>query len=197
MIIAPGDLGLFALAGESALVAAAATVIGAVFLGLFFAKGQPWGTLNDLASILMMLATTPVLAFFAIFTAPYLAPGVALAVAAIGLVGMLGASVTQGLLVARVRTYEQLLPWTLGFGAIVGIWYVLLGLTSRLAGVPEIMAILAVGSGAGYLAIGVAYLRGNERSSLSVIGGIVLLVGSTLFLGWFGLASIVADGFLR
>ena len=30
------------VAGPSALVAAVATVVGAVTLGLFFAKGQPW-----------------------------------------------------------------------------------------------------------------------------------------------------------
>lgn len=191
MIIGP-QAGLAALAGPSALIAALATVVGAVFLALFFAKGGLWGPLNDIASIVMMLATIPVLAFFATFTEPYLAPGVALAVAAIGLVGMLGAATAQGLLVARVRTYKQLLPWTLGFGALVGAWYVLLGVMSRLAGVPEIMAILAVVSGAGYVALGYGFWRGNERHPLSIVGGIVLLIASTTFLVWIGVALIAA-----
>ena len=51
MIIAPAAIGLFTLAGFSALVAVVATVIGALFLGLFFSRGQPWGTRNDVASI--------------------------------------------------------------------------------------------------------------------------------------------------
>lgn len=197
MIIGPQSLGLLALAGPAALLAAVATVVGAVFLGLFFAKGNPWGILNDIASIVMMLATIPVLAFFASFTGPFLAPGVAGAVAVIGLVGMVGMSISQGLLVARVRTYEQLLPWTLGFGAIVGVWYVLIGITGRLSGVPEVMAILAIAAGAGYVAIGYGFWRGNERHPLSVAGGVVLLVSSTAFLTWIGIALIAADGLSR
>ena len=189
--------GLGSLAGPSALVAAVATVVGAVLLGLFFAKGQPWGTLNDIASIVMMLATIPVLAFFATFTEPYLAPGVALAVAGIGLVGMIGASVAQGLLVARVRTYEQLLPWTLGFGAVLGVWYVLIGITGRLSGVPEIMAVLAIAAGLGYVALGYGFWRGSQRHPLSIVGGLVLLVASTIFLGWIGIALIAAAALNR
>jgi hypothetical protein len=62
MIIGPQAFGLLEVAGLSALLAAVATVIGAVFLGLFFWKGGLWGLLNDIASIVMMLATIPVLA---------------------------------------------------------------------------------------------------------------------------------------
>lgn len=189
--------GLAALAGPSALVAALATVVGAILLGLFFWKGDPWGILNDVASIVLMLATIPVLAFLATFTESYLAPGVAFGAAGIGLIGMLGASVSQGLLVARVRTYRQLLPWTLGFGAMVGVWYVLVGVTGRLAGMPEIMAVLAIAAGAGYVAIGYGFWRGNERHPLSIVGGIVLLVASTVFLTWLGLALIAAAALNR
>jgi len=190
MIIGPEAMGLVRLAGASALLAAIATVLGAVLLALFFAKGQPWGTLNDIASIVMMVVTIPVVAFFASFTGPYLAPGVALGVAVVGLVGMGGASVSQALLVARVRTYEQLLPWTLGFGAVVGIWYVLIGITGRLAGVPEVMAFLAVASGAGYVSLGYGFWHGNQNHLLSIVGGVVLVVASTIFLGWLGIALI-------
>lgn len=189
--------GLAAFAGPSALIAAAATVVGAVFLGLFFAKGGLWGPLNDIASIVMMVATIPVVAFFATFSEPYLAGGVAVGVAAVGLVGMIGAATAQTLLVARIRTYKQLLPWTLGFGAIVGIWYLLLGITARLAGVPEIMAILAIASGSGYIALGYGFWRGNERHPLSIAGGIVLLIASTIFLAWIGVTLIAAAALAR
>jgi hypothetical protein len=185
--------GLAALAGPSALVAAVATVLGAVFLGLFFAKGGAWGPLNDGASIVMMLATVPVVAFFATWTEPYLASGIPFFVAVVGLVGMLGAVVSQGLLLARFRTYEQLLPWTLGFGAITGFWYVLIGVTGAMAGMPGPLAALAVLSGIGFAAIGYGFWRGNERHPLSVIGGIVLLVASTIFLSWLGIALISAQ----
>jgi hypothetical protein len=190
MILGPEAIGLAPVAGAAAVLAAVATVLGAVLLALFFARGQPWGTLNDVVSIAMMVVTIPVLAFFASFTGPFLAPGVALAVAAVGLVGMVGASVSQGLLVAHVRTYEQLLPWTLGFGAIVGIWYVLVGITGRLAGVPEVMVFLAVVAGAGYVSLGYGFWHGNQNHPLSIVGGVALVIASTIFLGWIGIALL-------
>ena len=189
--------GLAALAGPSALVAAVATVLGAVFLGLFFAKGGFWGPLNDGASIVMMLATVPVVAFFATWTEPYLAPGVAFFVAVVGLVGMLGTVVSQGLLLVRMRTYEQLLPWTLGFGAITGFWYVLIGICGVMAGMPGVLASLAIVSGVGYGALGYGFWRGNERHPLSIIGGIALLIASTIFLTWLGIALVAAAALNR
>jgi len=190
--------GLATLAGPSALVAVVATVLGAVFLGLFFAKGGLWGPLNDVASIVMMLATIPVLAFFATWTEPYLAGGVAGAVAAVGLVGMLGAATAQGLLVARIRTYKQLLPWTLGKmvkrtgemmlirGGIIALAIGLIPMAS-LTSHAALYVLLAL------VAIGYGFWRGNERHPLSIVGGIVLLVASTIFLAWIGVALIAAS----
>jgi hypothetical protein len=178
------------MAGPSALVAAVATVVGAVTLVLFFAKGQPWGTINDVSSIVLMLATIPVALGIADAMSTWVAwsPGIA----AVGAVGMLGASVSQGLLVARRFTYQQLLPWTLGFGAVVGAWYLLIGLTG--IGSPFFsdgslinLETLAMASGISFIALGYGFLRGNERHPLSILGGLVLLVTSTWFLTWLGL----------
>jgi hypothetical protein len=185
MIIGP-QTGLAALAGPSAFLAAVATVVGAILLWLFFAKGEPWGTLNDIASIVMMLATIPVALLLANFTAGLFPPFLAPAIAAVGLTGMLGTAVAQGLLVARVRTYRQLLPWTLGFGAVVGVWYVLIALTGYLAGMPLVMALLPFLAGLGYISLGYGFWRGNERHPLSIAGGVVLLIASTIFLTWMG-----------
>ena len=184
------DLG--AIAGWSALVAAAATVVGAVLLGLFFAKGQPWGTLNDLASIVLMLATIPVAIRLAQIE-DATAPGLAGAVAAIGIVGMLGAAAAQAALVLRLGSYRGLLPYTLGAGAIVGVWYVLVGGLGLAGRMPAPLAVLAVAAGAGFVAIGFGFWRGNERHPAAVAGGIVLLVASTLFLAWVGLSRLAGE----
>ena len=175
------------LVGWSALLAAVATVVGALFLVLFFAKGQPWGTLNDIASVVLMLATIPVAVALG-----RLGEGtfgvLAWLVTAIGIIGMSGAALAQTLLVARVYPYEHLLGWTLGSGALVGVWYVLVGLlglefvASR--NHPPLLIALAIASGLGFIAIGYGFWRGNERHPLSIVGGLVLLVSSTTFLGW-------------
>lgn len=184
-----------AIVGWSALVAAAATVIGAVFLILFFAKGGLWGLLNDVASIVLMLATIPVALGIASATAgrvPW-AYGAAL----VGIVGMVGASVAQGLLVTRRFSFERLLPWTLGFGAIVGAWYLLIGFAGARNSLFKDGLIsldtLAIASGLGFIAVGYGFWRGNERHPLSIVGGIVLLVASTWFLAWIGLLFLSGD----
>ena len=185
------------VAGPAALVAAVATVVGAVTLGLFFAKGQPWGTINDVSSIVLMLATIPVALAIPVPPASWLRDW-QIGIAAVGVVGMLGAIVSQGLLIARRSTYQQLLPWTLGFGAVVGVWYVLIGFagigSSLFAEIgPITLETLAIASGISFIALGYGFLRGNERHPLSILGGLVLLVTSTWFLTWIGLQFISGD----
>ena len=189
MIVGP-QTGLSALAGPSAFVAAVATVLGAVFLVVFFARGGLWGLLNDVASIVLMLATIPVAVYLAAFTSGRVGAIVADGIGAVGIAGMLGATLSQTMLIARIRTYAQLLPWTLGFGAVVGVWYLGVGVTGYLAGMPTLMAALAVLSGVSFIALGYGFLRGNERHPLSVGGGVVLLVASTALLLWIGYAAM-------
>jgi hypothetical protein len=183
---------LASLAGLSALVAAVATVVGAVTLTLFFMKGQPWGTINDVSSIVLMLATIPVALVIARHTDDRFqwAEGTA----AVGVIGMAGASVSQALLVARRFSYEQLLPWTLGFGAVVGVWYLLIGFggirTRFFDDGPITLEVLAIASGVSFIALGYGFLRGNERHPLSILGALVLLVASTWFLTWIGLLLV-------
>lgn len=186
---------LESLAGPSALLAAVATVVGAVTLVIFFAKGGWWGLANDIASIVLMLATIPVaLALSEVHASDWTWPS---AIAAVGIAGMVGASISQGLLVVRRFTYQQLLPWTLGFGVVVGVWYVLVGLSGVRLGLfgPNLIDTLAIVSGVSFMALGYGFLRGNERHPLSVIGGVVLLVTSTWFLTWTGLLFTSGDIF--
>jgi hypothetical protein len=184
---------LASLAGPSALLAAAATVVGAVTLVIFFAKGGWWGLANDVASIVLMLATIPVAVGIAQVSRSWFA--FADGAAASGVIGMIGASVSQGLLIARRFTYQQLLPWTLGFGAVVGVWYLLIGLGSVTSPFfPDgLLNALAIVSGVSFIALGYGFLRGNERHPLSVIGGLVLVVTSTWFLVWVGLLFTSGD----
>jgi hypothetical protein len=181
------------LVGWSALLAAVATVVGALFLVLFFAKGQPWGTLNDIASVVLMVATIPVAVALGLLGEGAFG-ALAWLVTALGIIGMAGAAVAQALLVARVRAYRQLLPWTLGSGAVVGVWYVLVGLlglefvTTR--SYPLLLIALAVASGIGFIAVGYGFWRGNERHPMSIVGGLALLVSSTSFLGWIAFLTL-------
>lgn len=179
------------LAGPSAMVAAVATVVGAVTLIVFFSRGGNWGLANDIASIVLMLATIPV-AYAIAITQGSAAPWNWLS-AGIGVLGMVGASVAQGLLVARRFTYERLLPWTLGFGAVVGVWYLLIGLLGLPTSDGGMLDGLAIASGISFILLGYGFLRGNERHPLSIAGGLVLLIASTWFLAWIGLKIVTGE----
>jgi len=179
------------LAGWSALLALGATIIGAVTLGLFFARGGAWGKLNDAASVVLLLAMIPVALVVARIEAD--AAGIAsVAVAALGIGAMVVVGVLQALLVADRVTYEQTKAAVLGGGALVGAWYVLVGLFGAGTALDGAMRWLAIGAGLGYIAIGYGFMAGNERHPLSVGGGLLLLVASCLFLGLLGV-GLVSD----
>jgi hypothetical protein len=177
---------LATLAGWSALVGAVATILGAVFLGLFFSRGGRWGLWNDLASIVLMLATIPVAVVIALIESEQFAT-YALAAGAIGIAGMLAAAASQALLVARVRTYERLLPWTLGAGAVVGLWYLMAGVLALPRGLPTGLGLTMILSGLGFLAISYGFARGGQRDPLAALGFAVLLMSSTTFLAYTGI----------
>ena len=72
-------------AGWSAYLSAAATIIGFVTLILFFSVGQPFGTINDVSSIIIALAILPVL--FALHKFHYtFAPVVSLGALILGII---------------------------------------------------------------------------------------------------------------
>jgi hypothetical protein len=179
-------------AGLSALLAAVATVVGAVTLILFFSRGQPWGTINDVSSVVLMLAMIPVALVVAAFESERV-PTVALVVAAIGIAGMVAAAALQSLLVAGRVTYEGSVAGVLGAGAVVGVWYLLSGLLATGSALEGLLAWLAIASGVAFIAIAIGFRIGNERHPLAIVGGLVLLVASTAFLSILGSRLVSGD----
>jgi hypothetical protein len=112
---------------------------------------------------------------------------VAVGVAVIGILGMLAAAASQVLLVARVRTFERLLPWTLGAGAVVGVWYVMAGILALPGGLPPPMGWVMIASGIGFIALGYGFARGGQRDPIAALGFATLHMGSTVFLTYLGL----------
>lgn len=179
-------------AGWSALIAAVATVIGAVTIVAFFARGGFWGALNDASSVVLMLATIPVALVIAAiesenFTTLVLAP------TAIGILTMFATAILQALLVARRVTFEQTKRPVLLLGAVVGLWYLSVAAFAGHSAIDGVLGWFALVSGVGFIAIGYGFLAGGERHPLSVIGGVSLLVASTAFLGILGVRLVSGD----
>lgn len=180
------------VAGWSALLAAGATVFGAVALVLFFTRGQPWGTINDAASVVLMIAMIPVALLVATLESEHRTTW-AIAAAVLGIGGMVAAAGLQALLVIGRVTYDQTKGWVLLAGGIVGVWYLLVAFLAQGSALEGGLATLAVVAGVGFLAIGYGFAVGNERHPLSALGGVVLLVGSTAFLATLGVRLVTGD----
>jgi hypothetical protein len=178
------------VAGWSALIAAVATVIGAVTLMVFFARGGWWGLANDLASIVLMIAMIPVAFAIAAMEDGPAFPGLAAwLVATIGILSMVLAAGFQVALVTRMRSFQELLPKTLAAGAGVGVWYVLVGLLGFTTLGPP-LSVLAILAGLGFIAIGYGFRIGGQRHPAAAIGGAVLFVSSMVFLTWLGVLLV-------
>ncbi len=179
-------------AGWSALVAAAATVIGAITIVLFFSRGGIWGPLNDASSVVLMLALIPVAILIAAIESET-ATTLVLAPTAIGIVAMAITAILQALLVARRVTFEQTKRPVLLLGAVVGLWYLSVAAFAGHTALDGLLGWLALVSGLGFIAIGYGFLAGGERHPLAAGGGVVLLIASTAFLGILGVRLVSGE----
>ena len=180
-----------AMVGISALVAAGATIFAVVTLGLISSRGRSWARWNHVTSVVLMLATIPPALAVAVIQAGI--STFAAWIALIGVAGMVGAATTEALLAIRHRTYEQLLPLTLGFGATVGVWYLLVGLVGTGNLLRGSLGPLAIGSGVGYITLSAGYWRGGGRDPVAALGAALSTLGSTLFLVGLGVVLVNED----
>ena len=176
---------LLRYAGWSAYLSAAAIIIGFVMLILFFSVGEPFGTINDAASVFQVLFMLPlVLMLYRINTEnPRLLNVVAMTV---GIVGIIISAVGQSLLVIRVITYQQSLAF-LPAGAAIGVWLLLISYqasTSRL--LPRRLVWAGILAGIGYLVTVVGFLFGGQDSLVFYAGRLILVVSYPVWALWLG-----------
>ncbi len=177
---------LLQYAGWSAFTSAIATIVGLVTLTLFFTLGEPWGTINDISSVVLALSTLPVL--IVLNQLHYHdAPAVSLVIFLAGGLAMLIAVVFQTLLIVRVIAFAQtavVVPVAFGlFGASLMV-YGCLALAhetlSRGLAVPGIIA------GAGYVMVIIGFILGGQEHPLTAIGGLTAVICYPIWAIWFG-----------
>lgn len=160
-------------------VVGVAGLVALVTIGLFFWVGQPFGTVNDLA-LIVMTATIPVL-MLAFWELGGLTPTPLARIAQAG--GWLAAAVwcvTHLLFVAGVVSIDYSRP-AVGAYALEGIALIVIGLwivgANLLAG-PWLSALrwLGVATGAGLVVFAVGTLLEGNQGTLVFIGGIAYLL---------------------
>lgn len=173
-------------AGWSAYLSAAATIIGFVTLIVFFSVGEPFGTINDISSVILALALLPLaLALYLLQLRG--APVLSLIALIAGICAMLTASILQILLVLRVVKFELTLVAVLAAFGVVGVWLLLnssLALTNKT--LPSGLAGVGVIAAVGYLLVILGFLLGGQQHPLTAVGGLTAVIGYPIWAIWIG-----------
>lgn len=163
---------------RAALAAAGLTVGGAAALGVFFAVGEPWGSINDASSILLSWATLPI-AFELVRRSGRSLPLVV--GAACDVVGVAVVTAFTSALIARRMTFEGSLVPILTGHALIGCWLVLVGLAAWSDPASRRPATFAVAGGAGLMATAAGIATAGMGSPLAAVGFVASMVGTTGF----------------
>ena len=166
---------IVARAAVAAYIVAGAAVVGLVTIGLFFWIGQPWGTINDLALLVMTLALAPLmLAFYEL--GGWTPTPLARVAQASGWIAVLIWSVIQALMIVGAVTFDhnrgamgvfEIQSWTL---VVIGLWVA--GANLLAGSWLTWVRWLGVVSGLGFVVLGIGLLAGGVNHPLTYVGGI-------------------------
>lgn len=162
-------------AAVAAYVVAGAAAVGLVTIALFFWIGQPWGTINDLALLVMTLALAPLMLPFYELGGWTPTPLARIAQAS-GWIAVLAWSVLQALMIAGVVTFDYRHAATGIFAlqcvalGVIGLW---VAGANQLAG-PWLNWVrwLGVLSGLGFVGPAIGLLLGGMDQPVTYLGGI-------------------------
>lgn len=173
-------------AGWSAYLSTAATIIGFVTLIVFFSVGEPFGTINDISSVILALSLLPLAVALYLFQRPG-APVLSLMALIIGICAMLAASILQILLVLRVVKLELTLVAVPAAFGVVGVWLLLnsyLALANRT--LPSGLAWVGMVAGVGYILVILGFLLGGQQHPLTAVGGLTAVISYPIWAIWIG-----------
>ena len=163
-------------AGQAAYLAAGSGLVALVMIALFFTVGQPFGTLNDAALLVMTLAIAPVmLGFYELGGRTPIGPArVSLGG---GIAAVLVWSIVQAVMIGGVVTFDYDHGAT-GWFAVEAVSLIVIGAwltgASTLAGpwLRPLLRWLGVVSGLGFIVFAVGLLLGGVDHPLTYLGGV-------------------------
>lgn len=167
--------GILGRAAMAAYLIAAAGLVATVTIILFFAIGQPWGTLNDIA-LLVATAVIPLL-MLAFWELGGLTPTpLALLAQVSGWIAVIVWCIVQGLFIAGVLDLDYDHPATGGLAVeavamiVIGLW--IAGANLLAGGWLNSIRWFGVAAGLGFVLVPIGLILGGVSHPLSYAGGI-------------------------
>jgi hypothetical protein len=159
------------------------TVGGIVTLAVFFAVGEPWGTINDGITIALAGATLPI----AIGLARRNPRAVPIMLGAgLDLVGVAITVVFTSLLISRRMTFEGSLPFVLLGQGLIGAWMILASAGAWSAPASRRVAAFGIAGGAGLVLTVGGFAMGGISHPLASVGFVAGLIGTVGFYALLG-----------
>ena len=162
-------------ASLAAYVVASAGLLALVTIGLFFWLGQPWGTINDLALLVMTAALAPLMLAF--WELGGLTPTPLALVAQIsGWIAVLAWCVVQALLIVGVQSfdYEEAATGGLAVEAValvvIGLW--IAGANLLAGSWLNTIRWFGLVSGLGFVLLPIGLIMGGVNHPLTYAGGV-------------------------
>jgi hypothetical protein len=163
-----------------AILSASSWLIALIAISLFFAIGQPWGTINDVASVVQWAAAIPLV--IVIYQSQRAYAPIAQFVAPLGLAALIVSCALTVLLIAQVLTFQQQGTPTAIAGGVFGLWLVATAAV-WLGASPlpwPLLALMAV-AGSGTVAGIVGFVGFGSSHWLTYAGG---TVGGLAYPAW-------------
>ena len=178
-----------------AILSATSWLVALVAIALFFSFGQPWGTINDVASLVQWVAAVPLVVL--IYQAQRASGLIALSVAATGLLSLVVASGLTVLLLTNVLTFQQQGIPTAVAGGAFGLWLVLAALLwVRGSALPlPLVALMAI-AGLGTVAGVVGFVAFGSGHWLTYAGGALGGLAYPAWAYWLAVLLLRAPGLL-
>jgi hypothetical protein len=177
------DLTLGSPGRLAAQSAAGLTLAGAATISVFFAVGEPWGTINDWTAIALAMTTIPIAIGLARRN-PRSLP--LLLGAGSDVVGVAITSTFTLLLITRRMTFEESLFGVLGGQALIGGWLILAGIAAASTPASRSSAAFGMVGGAGLVATAAVVATSGMTNPLSFVGFAAGIIGTLGFYARLG-----------
>jgi len=171
------------LAGWSAVLNGATSIISTVTIGVYFAIGGPWGTINDGNSVLWALTFLPIALLF--YRLHQNQGPLNLIATLTGVVGLVGFAISQTMLTAGLVQFEQSFSFVLIMSGLVGVWLFIQSILARRIDVlPLRLVWLMLAFSLSFIIGAIGFLSGGWENPVAIAAFLIQALLGPIWAFW-------------